>query len=116
MKSPLPWIVAVALCAGVATGAQGQTLVLEGGTLIDGTGKAPIANAVIVIEGSRIKAVGTRGQVTYPANARVIRTEGRTLLPGLFDSHVHIRDYMPPMFLHYGVTTIADTHDPTAWS
>jgi len=96
--------------------AQGPTLVLEGGTLVDGTGRPAVSDAVIVIDGSRIKAVGRRGQVSYPANARVIRTEGRTILPGLFDAHVHIRDYMPPMFLHYGVTTVADTHDPTEWS
>jgi imidazolonepropionase-like amidohydrolase len=91
-------------------------LVLEGGTLIDGTGRNPVNNAVIVIEGSRIKAVGARGQVSYPPNARVITTDGRTILPGLFDAHVHLRDYMPQMFLRYGVTSVADTHDPTEWS
>jgi imidazolonepropionase-like amidohydrolase len=91
-------------------------LVLEGGTLIDGTGRNPVNNAVIVIEGSRIKAVGARGQVSYPSNARVITTDGRTILPGLFDAHVHLRDYMPQMFLRYGVTSVADTHDPTEWS
>jgi len=96
--------------------AQNQTLVLAGGTLIDGTGRSPISDAVVVIEGSRIKAVGSRGQVTYPDNARVIRTDGKTILPGLIDCHVHLRDYMPPMFLRYGVTTVADTHDPTEWS
>ena len=81
-----------------------------------GPAELPINDAVIVIDGSRIKAVGSRGQVSYPANARVIRTDGRTILPGLVDAHVHIRDYMPPMFLRYGVTTVADTHDPTEWS
>ena len=96
--------------------AQTQILVLEGGTLIDGTGRAPINDAVIVVSGSRIQAVGSRGQISYPANARVIKTDGKTILPGLVDAHVHLRDYMPPMFLHYGVTTVADTHDPTEWS
>lgn len=117
MKSTVGWIVAIAaLLSPMHSRAQDQILVLEGGTLIDGTGRSPIRNAVIVIEGSRIKAVGARGQVSYPADARVIRTEGRTLLPGLVDSHVHIRDYMPPLFVRYGVTTVADTHDPTEWS
>ncbi len=117
MKAWVGWIVLIAGVLGpLPVRAQNQTLVLEGGTLIDGTGRAPISNAVIVIEGSRIRAVGSRGQVSYPANARVIRTDGRTILPGLVDSHVHLRDYMPQMFLRYGVTTVADTHDPTAWS
>jgi len=89
---------------------------LAGGTLIDGTGRAPIPDAVVVIDGSRITAAGARAQVSFPPTARVIRTDGQTMLPGLFDSHVHLRDYMPPMFLRYGVTTVADTHDPTAWS
>jgi imidazolonepropionase-like amidohydrolase len=117
MRAWVGWIVVIAGCLGPLTvRAQGQTLVLEGGTLIDGTGRAPITDAVIVIDGARIKAVGSRGQVPYPANAQVIRTDERTILPGLVDPHVHIRDYMPPLFLRYGVTTVADTHDPTEWS
>ena len=117
MRAWVGWIVVIAGVLGpLQVRAHAQTLVLEGGTLIDGTGRAPISDAVIVIDGSRIKAVGSRGQVSYPPNARVIRTDGRTILPGLVDAHVHIRDYMPPMFLRYGVTTVADTHDPTEWS
>jgi imidazolonepropionase-like amidohydrolase len=90
--------------------------VLEGGTLIDGTGRAPIADAVIVVEGTRIKSVGTRSQVSYPSGANVIQLKGRTVLPGLIDGHVHLRDYQVPMFLPYGVTTIADIHNDTTWS
>ena len=117
MRAWVGWIVLTAgILGSLQLRAQNQTLVLEGGTLIDGTGRAPINDAVIVIDGSRIKAVGSRGQTSYPSNARVIRTDGRTILPGLIDVHVHLRDYMPPMFLRYGVTTVADTHDPTEWS
>src|SRR5262245_34543951 len=102
------------LAASVST--QTPVLVLEGGTLIDGTGRAPIPNSVIVVDGSRIRAAGARGQVSAPAGARVIRLEGRTVLPGLIDGHVHLREYQLPMFLPYGVTTIADIHNDTAWS
>ena len=105
--------VAVAWCGAAA---QEQLLVLEGGTLIDGTGRSPIADAVVVIEGPRIKSVGARGRVSYPAGARVIELDGRTILPGLIDGHVHLREYQLPMFLPYGVTTIADIHNDTAWS
>lgn len=100
----------------VAVRGQERPLVLEGGTLIDGTGRTPITNAVIVVDGTRIKTVGVKGQVTYPTNANVIRLDGRTILPGLIDGHVHLRDYQVPMFLPYGVTTIADIHNDTAWS
>jgi len=95
--------------------AQGQVLVIEGGTLIDGTGGAPRQNAVIVMEGDRIRTVGTKGQVTYPPNAKVIQADGKTILPGLFECHIHYRDWMPPFFLRYGITTVADTANPTAW-
>lgn len=102
--------------AGTAISGQSQALVLEGGTLIDGTGRTPISDAVIVIEGSRIQAVGTKGRVSYPRNARIVNTEGRTILPGLIDSHIHLRDHMPPMFLRYGITTIGDTNNYTDWT
>jgi imidazolonepropionase-like amidohydrolase len=99
--------------------AQTPIMVLEGGTLIDGTGRNPINNAVVVIEGNRIKSVGTKGQVTYPANARVINTDGKTILPGLVDGHVHLDiyfpSYMPQMLLHYGVTAMADLNNDTDW-
>ena len=55
-------------------------------------------------------------RLQYPAGAKVIRVEGRTILPGLIDGHVHLRDYQVPMFLPYGITTIADIHNDTAWS
>ena len=108
-------VVAVSLGALGAL-AQDRALVLEGATLIDGTGRAPLADAVVVIEGSRITAVGTRGSLAYPVGAEVISLAGRTILPGLIDSHVHLRAHQVPMFLSYGVTTIADIHNDTEWS
>jgi len=104
------------LVGALAPTAQQRVLVLEGGTLIDGTGRAPVADAVVVVEGNRITAMGTRGQVSYPPSATVLQLSGRTILPGLIDGHVHLRDYQPPMFLPYGITTIADIHNDTAWS
>jgi len=108
--------VATFLVGTSRTAAQDKILVLEGGTLIDGTGRSPVADAVVIVEGNRIKSVGTRGQVSYPPNATVIRLTGRTVLPGLIDGHVHLRDYQLPMFLPYGVTTIADIHNDTVGS
>jgi len=116
MRAMVTGAVALAVCLNGGGAAQERVLVLEGGTLIDGTGRPPIADAVIVVEGTRIKSVGTRGQVSYPPNATVLRLNGRTILPGLIDGHLHLRDYQVPMFLPYGVTTIADIHNDTAWS
>jgi imidazolonepropionase-like amidohydrolase len=68
---------------------QSGTKALVGGTLIDGFGGRPIQNSVIIIEGERIKAVGQVGKLAVPAGAEVISTEGMSVLPGLWDMHVH---------------------------
>jgi len=62
---------------------------LVGGRLIDGYGGRPIENSVVLIEGERIKAVGTVETLKVPAGAEIVSTEGMTVLPGLWDMHVH---------------------------
>jgi imidazolonepropionase-like amidohydrolase len=74
----------------VATVAQAATLVLAGGTVIDGYGNPPLANGVVVIENDRILAVGGRDQVLVPDGAEVISTEGMTVMPGLWDMQVSL--------------------------
>jgi imidazolonepropionase-like amidohydrolase len=65
-------------------------IALVGGTLIDGNGTKPIRNSVVLIEGQRITAVGQIGTLAVPADAEVISTEGMSVLPGLWDMHVHL--------------------------
>src|SRR5580704_10168035 len=80
-------VVSVALGLGLAADAQGQAaLVIQGGTLVDGNGGAPVANSVIVIQGNRITAVGRAGQVQVPAGAKVIDATGKWITPGLIDA------------------------------
>jgi imidazolonepropionase-like amidohydrolase len=67
-----------------------QTKALVGGTLIDGYGGKPIHNSVIIIEGETIKQVGRMGEVQVPKGAEIISTEGMSVLPGLWDMHVHM--------------------------
>ncbi|QOI96786.1 MAG: amidohydrolase family protein [Flammeovirgaceae bacterium] len=69
---------------------QAQIKALVGGTLIDGYGGKPLQNSVIIIEGERIKAIGQVGSIDIPKNAEVISTEGMSVLPGLWDMHVHL--------------------------
>lgn len=61
---------------------------IRAGTLLDGLGGAPLRNAVILIEGERITAVGVG--LAIPANARVIDLSAATVLPGLIDAHTHL--------------------------
>jgi imidazolonepropionase-like amidohydrolase len=72
-------------------GAQAPVAVaLVGGTLIDGTGAAPVRDSVILIRGDRIERVGTVTSLPVPAGYGQISTEGMTVLPGLWDLHVHL--------------------------
>ncbi|MFB3141607.1 MAG: amidohydrolase family protein [Acidobacteriota bacterium] len=79
-----------------------QLTVLRGGTLIDGTGAPPRANTVIVIQGNRIDSIGS-GDV--PSGARVIDITGKYVVPGLWDKHLHYKDWFPEMLVTNGVTS-----------
>ena len=81
---------AVLACMALAPLAQAQRVAMVGGTLVDGTLSDPIRDSVILIEGQRIVAVGTVKTLPVPADATVISTEGMTVLPGLWDMHVHL--------------------------
>ncbi len=65
---------------------------LVGATLIDGTGSAPVANAVVIIDGTEIAAVGRRGSVQMPRDAEIVDVGGKWLVPGLIDAHVHFME------------------------
>lgn len=81
---------ALILFLGTLHTANAQTKALVGGTLIDGFGGKPIHNSVIIIKNDRIVAVGHQGNLSVPAGAEVISTEGMSVLPGLWDMHVHL--------------------------
>jgi len=95
-------------------------------SVIDGTGSAPVAGATVLVDGKKIAAVGRN--IAVPSHATVIDLQGRSLLPGLIESHAHLggRDYPPgldnaknsynyaPMrdyTLESGVTTIRSVGD-----
>jgi imidazolonepropionase-like amidohydrolase len=80
------------LAAAAASAAEpGKvTLALSGGRVIDGYEGRPIEDAVVLIAGDRIAAVGPRSQVSIPAGVATIDTRGMSILPGLADMHVHL--------------------------
>src|SRR5262252_1368054 len=128
------------LSGPVILGGQASSLVpagpvaLVGGTLLDGTGGTPLRNSVVLINRERIEKVGTVASVPVPAGYDRVSTEGMTVLPGLWDPHVHLiyagypdlQEYlkkyasqvdtiMPVMaeqFLLSGVTSIRDLGAP----
>lgn len=84
-------------------------LAITGATLIDGTGKPAIPDAVVVIEGDRIVAAGARSEVKIPKGANVIDARGKTIMPGLWDMHAHFEQVeWGPIYLAAGATTVRD--------
>jgi hypothetical protein len=109
------FILSLMLGACSAT-APSRPIVIQGGTLIDGTGRAAIADSVIVIRNGRFEAVGKRGEVTIPPDAESIDAKGKTILPGLIDGHCHYRDWMGEVYLAYGVVTCPNiSNNPVEW-
>jgi imidazolonepropionase-like amidohydrolase len=79
--------------AGLHVSAQSAPVAIVGATLIDGNGGPPVADAVVVIDGSRIAAAGPRASVAVPAGARVVDGAGKFVVPGFVDTNVHLSLY-----------------------
>lgn len=80
---------AILAAAVLPLGLQAQTHALVGGTIIDGSGAAPVPNGVVVVDGDRIACVGSASDCPVPAGAMVTDASGRFITPGLVDAHVH---------------------------
>ena len=81
------------------------------GTVIDGTGAAPIADGAVVIEGDRIVAVGRAADFAIPSGVETVDAKGGTILPGIIDAHVHgasSAGRRRVYFLLKGVTSVCD--------
>jgi imidazolonepropionase-like amidohydrolase len=86
------------------------TLALVNGTLIDGTGAAPIPDGVVLITGDRISAVGPRAQIKIPEGVETTDVGGATILPGFINAHVHFGFDKTNLkaWAEGGVTTVRD--------
>ena len=86
-------------------------IAIVGAGLIDGTGKATVADSIILIRGDRVAAAGARGSVDIPDSATIVDASGKFVMPGLVDLHNHYgggRAGLQRLFaiqLDFGVTT-----------
>ncbi|MGD0847246.1 amidohydrolase family protein [Bradyrhizobium sp.] len=108
---------------GTAT-ANAQTLALVGGSVYASPDATPLPDAVVVTSGGVITAIGSRGEIQLPQDARVIDCSGKTVVAGFWNSHVHfteaawrnaasapvapLEDHMREMLTRWGFTTVWD--------
>ena len=97
--------------------ANARNLLIQGGTLIAGTDQAPLRDARILIEGNVIRRIwaGDAAPQSLPPDTQVVNAQGKFIIPGLIDSHVHYRPYMGELFLSHGVTAVYDLGNPVNW-
>lgn len=99
---------APALLAKLAPRQQGP-VVFQGVRLYDAEARAFRDNVTVVAEGGRITAVAPAGTITVPAGATTLDGAGKTLVPGLWDAHMHYGDDLTgPMLLGTGITSVRD--------
>ncbi|MDE3129501.1 MAG: amidohydrolase family protein, partial [Gemmatimonadota bacterium] len=96
------------LTAAVRPMATG-TVALVGATLIDGTGAPPVPDATVVVASGKIVAAGPRASVPVPAGAHVVNLPGKTVMPGLWNMHVHLHQIeWLPVYVAAGETSVRD--------
>ncbi len=86
-----------------------DSIAITNGNVIDVENGSAINNAVVLIEGGKIKSVGAASSVKIPKDAFIIDAKGKTILPGLWDMHAHFEQAeWGPAYLAAGVTTVRD--------
>ena len=112
------WIL-VGLVMGLALpmgSAAQEVTALVGARIWDGTGAEAISNGLMLVRDGRITYVGERGDVPVPAGATVVNVDGRTIIPGLINTHGHVgsvggsgRENLISqlrLYAEYGITTV----------
>jgi imidazolonepropionase-like amidohydrolase len=93
-------------------------LVVAHVTLIDATGRDPQADQTVVIADGRIVSIGPAARAKWPKDSRIVNAQGKFLIPGLWDMHVHLagvnadpawsKQVLLPLLLANGITGVRD--------
>jgi len=95
--------------AAAISAAPVPLLAIVGGTVVDVVRGRSIPGGVVLLQGGRVLKVGPAASVAISKGARVLRAEGKTVLPGLWDMHAHFQQAeWGPAYLAAGVTTVRD--------
>ena len=99
-------------CAKRAMVIEGaDAVVLDGATLVPGDRETIIPDSIVVLRGDRIAEIGREGDFEYGPEVEVLKLEGKWLVPGFFDTHIHLTeqemmDRVLRLLLASGVTTV----------
>ncbi len=92
---------------GLASAQSGAVTAFTGAILIDGTDRAPVANATLLVRDGRVLAAGPASRVAIPAGARRTRLDGKVVIPGLINAHGHVNTPADlATYAAYGITTV----------
>ena len=111
-------LAALVLVPYLSPAQQTSQLAITHVTVIDATGRPPLAEQTVLIDGGRIAAIGSTAKIKIPKRARSIDATGKFLLPGFWDMHVHIaginadpswsKQVLLPLLLANGITGVRD--------
>lgn len=110
MRVLLALALLVAGCGREPVPAAPSITALVGATVIDVVAAREIPDAIVLVQGERILAVGHRDDLPVPEGATIERLDGRWLIPGLIDTHTHLQPWGLSLSLHWGVTAVRDLH------
>lgn len=111
-------LVAVNECRAADQPRSSTTIAITDATIIDGTGQPVIPKGTVLVEGDRIVAVGPSEQVDVPAGAQIVPADGRWIIPGMIDLHVHFWESARPGAQPTYVVDLTDVFswdDEVAW-
>ena len=102
-------IAASLVCASLITlpaQSPGGVKAFTGARVIDGTDRAPIDNATILVRGGRVVSVGPAASVTVPAGAERVSLAGKHVIPGLVNAHGHVGNTVGMEQGHYSAENV----------
>src|SRR5256886_4080695 len=107
-RPPILLTAAVVLMSAACNPSGDGVVALEGATLLDGSGREPVKDALILVKNGHIQAVARVNEVAVPRGAREISLIGKTVIPGLIDAHAHVERWALERYVAWGVTTVRD--------
>src|SRR5438128_12389762 len=85
----LPLLILALVTPSAQAQRRNATLIINGGTLIDGTGAPPVPDAAVVLSGNRIAEVGPSSKIKVSKNTKTCDARGKWIIRGLNNVHVY---------------------------